>query len=429
MDVLYKRALEIEHDIEEGLIDEHGLSRSSLNLDTMQPFSRGYFNGKDVYNYPDRSWDDFSEFISYENVGMCSGAFLAAMICKYKATGDRKALEKAYRTFKGIKWLFDLSQEFEEGFYCKCYGGKLSEQISSDQYIYTFAGLDLLMQFADRETKSQIINMVEKMARFWMRRNYSYQYFGHDLNWPLERFPAFSWLAWIYTGKQEFLKEFNRLCSLDEVKEKIPFGQLSWNELIHHTKTRKPVFHFEKKSPLRLLHINPENTESGFLSLEPMLKYNAPHREIWLDKLSKMFNRDKRWIAEDGFARGKALYNIETDEITEARERMNISENGEWKFFGFIGYMRSAMWSAMFARATGAMDSYLPGSGGDKITKSILTRLHSRSLHWFKDMDGRQFPDDIKWIDRVYSGDAATHWLWAYWEAFPEYKKRQKIKT
>lgn len=429
MNTLYERALELENDIEKCLIDEHGLLMSSLNIETMQPFPRGYFAGKNIYAYPGRSWDDFSEFIKYENVGMCSGAYLAAMACKYKTTKDAKTLRKAYRTFKGIKWLFDLSQEIEEGFYCKCYGGKLSEQLSSDQYIYTFAGLEKFMQFADSSTRRQCIDMIEKMVRFWIRNNYSYQYFGNDLDWPLERFPVFSWLAWIFTKKQEFRQEFNRLCSLDEVKNRIPFGQYSWDELINHTKNREPVFHFEKNSPFRVLRLNPENTESGFLSLEAMLKYNAPHQELWLDKVRKMFCRDKRWIAENGYARGPALYNIKTGEITEIRKPLNIPETSDWKFFGLVSNIRSAMHSAMFARAAVAINSYLPGLGGLEISVSILKNLQRDNLHWYKDMDGKQLPDDLNWMDKVYSGDAATHWLWAYWEASTKYETNRAGKN
>lgn len=424
MDKYRQRAEEFERDVDECLLDERGLLMSALDINTMKPFERGRFYGASVHAYPGHNWDDFADFIAYENVGMVSGAFLAAMVWKYRATKDPVALDKAYRTFNGIKWLFDLSQEIDDGFYCKCYGGKLSDQMSSDQYVYTFVGLDQFMAFADFEKRRQCADMIEKMVRFWMRRRYSYPYFGKSLDWPLERFPVFVWLAWRHTGKKEFLDEFNRLRNLPVVRKKIPFGDLTWEERLRTVETRDPAFPFEKNSTIRVLRMNPENTESGFLSLEALLEYDAPERELWLDKTRKMFDRDRRWIADDGYAMDSALYDVETGEIREVREIKHVPDFDDpekWRFPGLIGWIRSAMHSAMFARAAVAIHAYFPEAGALRTAADILDKLKRENLHWFHDVDGKQYPDDLKWMDDVYSGDAVTHWLWAYWEARAKY--------
>jgi len=426
MNDLPKRESDIENDIEAALVDEHGLVRSALNMDTMKPFSPGYFKGMNIHDYPGRNWENFSEYMEYENVGMCSGAYLAAMIWKYRATKNPDALEKAFRTFKGIKWLFDASQEIDEGYYCKCYGGKMSEQISSDQYIYTFAGLDEFMDFAAHHERSQCAGMIDKMVRFWMRRNYSYPYFGKPLDWPIERFPAFAWLAYQHTGKKEFYDEFMRLCSIPETMEKIPFvGCSSFEDVLKKAGEREPWFEFEKNSGRRLISLNPEGTESGFLSLEALLEYNAPHRKIWLEKTWKMFDLNRRWMTDDGYSMYWCLYNMKTGEITEVREVLNCPQQSDrWKFFGFVGWIRSGMRSAMFARAGVAIQAYFPGAPILETTAHILKNLTRDKLRWLADMDGKQFPPDLKWMGNVYSGDAATHWLWAYWEACARYGTR-----
>ena len=419
---LHERALAFEDDIEKYLLDDKGLLLTMLNMDTMKPFPKNYFNNKNYMTYPGQNWNDYGDLLHYENVGMVSGAYLAAMIWKYKATKNPEALEKAYRTFKGIKWLFDVSQKVEEGFYCKCYGGKISEEISSDQYIYTFSGLELFMEFADHDTKCQCIDMIEKMVRFWIRKKYLYRYFGQYLNWPLERFPGFAWLAYKYTQKSEFLDEYMRLCSLNEVKNKLPYGQRSWQEEINNAIGREPQYEFEKDSPLRLIKFSTENTQSGLLSLDIMLKHNAPFRELWMGKVYKMFERDKKAIAKDGYSKNFTLYNTETGKITEVKLPMNIPENpNSWKFFGFVGWVRSAMHSAMFAKAAVTINSYFPKIGGLEVAAQIMKQLSADRLHWFKDVDGKQFPHDLSWMSKVYSGDAVTHWIWAYWEATANY--------
>ena len=423
MKALRGKAAELENDVEQHLVDNNGLLLSALDIDTMKPFPRGYFEGMNILNYPGHTWTDFSEFMTYENVGMCTGAYLAAMVWKYRATKDPAALAKASRTFNGIKWLFDISQETAEGFYCKCHGGKLTEQISSDQYIYTFAGLNEFMAVAGHEERSQCLEMIEKMVKFWMRINYSYPYYGKPLAWPIERFPVFPWLAYHHTGKQEFLDEFNRLCAIPEVMAKIPFGN-SYEDMLAAQRTRGAHFDFERNSPLRHFSPIPETTESGFLSLEALLEYNAPHREAWLAKARKLLECNLPFIADDGYAMCSWLYNIESGDVSELRERLCCPEgkSEKWKFGGgLVCCLRSGMQSAMFARACVALQRYFPDTNALATARHVLENLSHDKMRWFADIDGKQFPDDLKWMDKVYSGDAVTHWLWAYWEAAAKY--------
>lgn len=419
MNQLHARAAEVESEIEQALVDRHGLIRSAVDINTMRPFTPGYFEGCSVHPYASANLADYGDFITYENVGMCSGAFLAAMVLKYLATGDPAAWRKARRTFQGICWLFDLGRGVEEGFYCKCYCGRLSDQISSDQYVFTMAGLDQYLLVADRAEKAACTAMLAQMARFWMRRGYAYPYFGKPLAWPLERFPVFSWLAWQHSAQPEFRREYDRLCALPEVQDKIPFGALTWDALLGHARNRKPVFDFEKQAPLRLIRLNPENTASGFLSVEALLHYQAPMRELWLAKAMQMYARDCRWIAEDGLAMGAGLYNVATGEVTEVRQVLHVpaAQPGQWRYGGFVGWIRSGMHAAMFARAALALAPYLPGRGAREKGLEILGKLHRDQLRWFIDMDGRQFPEDLTWMHHVYSGDAAVNWLWGYWQA------------
>lgn len=423
-DALRKRALEFENDIETCLVDNNGLLMSGIDISTMKPFPRGYFEGKNFHDYPGRSWSDYCEFIQYENVGMCSGAYLAAMTWKYAVTKEPSALEKACRTFRGIKYLFDASQFIEEGYYCKCHGGKMSDMISSDQYIYTMWGLNEFMRFADAGERAQCVEMIDKMTSFWIRRDYSHPYYGRSLNWPIERFPGFSWLAYHHTGKKKFLDEYERLCRLPEVIEKIPFcGYSSLEDLLKQTGEREAWSPFEEKTGLRLFCLDAETSESGFLSIAPMLEYNAPGRELWLNKVWQLYDINKCSITEDGLATHQLTYDKTTGKIAEVQELIHEPPSGpsrDFKLGGFCGCVRSGMWSPMFARSCVALQPYFPDQPILGVAAHILKNVTRDKLHWFKDVAG-QFPPDIKWADNVYSGDGATHWLWTYWEACAKY--------
>ena len=415
---LRERAEAFEQDVETALVDGNGLVLAALNLDTMRPFATGYFNDKHVHRYPGATYEDFADYMAYENVGMCSGAYLAAMVWKFHATQDPGALARARRTFSGIRHLYELSGQVEDGFYCKCYGGKLSDQISSDQYLYTLAGLDRFLPYATSAERHAGVKMIDGMVRFWMRRRYAYPYFGRPLDWPLARFPAFPWLAWRHTGRPEFREEFDRLCALPAVRQELPFAVRDWEETLRAVGAREPNADFERKTGKRCLWVSPESTESGFLSIEPLLEGNAPDRALWLDKTRRLYDFGRRGIAEDGYGFGPHLYDPRTGELTEIREVLQSGEGADgWRFLHFVGWIRSGMHSAMFARAAVAIHAYFPDLGALATAQHILKRLTRDKLRWFVDMDGQQLPPDMRWMDRVYSGDAVTHWLWAYWEA------------
>ena len=412
------RADAIDTLVNKCLVDRHGLLRSAINADTMQPFNPHFFDNKEYLQYPGQNWDDHGDLIHYENVGMSSGAYLAAMSLKHKATGCEKALVAAQRTFKGIVWLYDLSQQVEPGFYCKCYGGVLSHEISSDQYIYTFAGLDEYYPFAEKEEQTLIEKMIEEMVRFWMRKNYSYPYFGKPLNWPIERFPAFAWLAYHYSGKKEFLDEFQRLLEHPATQNKIPFGPGSWDELVRFFHDHEPRYDFEQNSTKRFIAGHGESSASGWLSLFPLFKYDAPAHDLWLKKAEDMVARDRHYIEEDGTVGGCYLLDTATGELSAVTQMLNDGSDTEvgWKYFRLVSGYRSGMWSTMFARALVSMNRYLD-EDLLPIAADILSKHKTEDLLWFRDPDGHQFPDDMKWMARTWSSDAVTNWLWGYHEA------------
>ncbi|MBI4025504.1 MAG: hypothetical protein HY360_11025 [Verrucomicrobia bacterium] len=419
---LEERARQFETTVETRLVDGDGLLLSGVHIVTMQPFPSGFFDAtKDYYRYPGARFDDFTDFLSYENVGMVTGAYLCAQLWRYRATKDPAAIEKAYRCFVALKHLFDRCQSIAEGFFCKCYGRKITDQLSSDQYLYALCGLDAFSHFAPPPVRQACAEIIGKMAAFWIRKDYTYPYFGHPLKWPLERFPVFAWLAYQHTGQQSFLTEFNRLCALPDVRVNLPFAVQDWAGILKTEKEREAVWDYEKRTGLRVLWVVPEVAESGLLSLEALLEYNAPHRDLWRQKAWSLYDLGRRWIGADGLALAPHAYDPRTGRLTEIRQVIHPGDRPEWKFDNHRGWLRSGMWSAMFARAAVGIAAYHPASDALKVAGHILLNLDHHKLRWFVDVDGQQLPLDMAWTGQVFSTDAVTHWLWAYWEGRAKY--------
>jgi len=418
-DLLVQRADQIEKNIEEYFVDDSGKIRSAINFETMKPFEPGFFDDKNhltVVGYEDM---DYADFVVHENVGMVTGAFLAAMCWKYKATGDLTALEKARRSYNAIKKLYELSQAIAPGFYCKCWGDRVTDELSSDQYIYSMTGLDLYSEFANPAEKDEIAKMIGAMARFWKERDYVYKYYGRPLQWMRCRFTGFMALAYHHTGDKEFLDELNRLLALDEVRKDVPFCG-DFHYLLNRIRNTPPA-DFEKNLPqnIRVTTLNSEQSESGFLSIEPVLRFKLDEPEFYLNMAARMLDYGKRGVAPDGSGYHRVYINLKTEEVKELDvviQEGNMDIKG-WKFFNHIAPLRhGTMATCMFARAAVGIHRYLPDLGGLKVAMDILSKVTPDHMTWFEDPTGA-LPEDLKWMTAYCNGDAITHWLWAYWEA------------
>jgi hypothetical protein len=408
--ILKQRAIDIELDIDTRLLDDNGILRGQLLYPDLVPYPLGYF-GADKSFLKVNGYEnmDLSDFINYENSGMVQGAFLAAMSYKYRVTGDADALEKARRTFQGIRYIYEISQNISEGFFCKPWGGKLSDETSSDQYIYSMTGMDAFFDLADLDEQLQIAEMIEKMTRFWKKRDYSYKYYGSLLNWQKCRFTGFMALAYKYSGKIEFLNELRRLEILPEVKNQTPFNadivspmwSENWQDIIgrHH-----------------IFKVNAEAVSSSLLSFEPILANGLERDSFYHNMLGKIFDYGCSATAPDGLGYSFLLYDSQHEKLKPLEVTLPNPTNENWHFSGFIApFRRGGMATTMFARAAVRIHKYLPDIGADRMALNILNKIDRKHLTWYED-PMNCFPDDLKWMSQSYSGDAAAHWLWAYWE-------------
>ena len=405
MNDLSRAAGEIENFFDLLTPDANGLSMYSLRLDTMSPWKDSDFTGTDLFvRIPGYGHLSHAGFMSYENTGMVMGTFLSAMCFKHLASGDAGALRKAGETFRRIVKLYELSQKVAPGFFCKPWGGTLTDETSSDQFIYAMSGLDDYYELADREERRTIQNMIIAMADFWLSRQYVWNYFGAPLHWRECRFISFMALALKYGGGGKFERELTRLTARQEQDPNTPFQ----STLKECTRMRE--------DGAQCIFFTPENSLSTFLSLEAAMNRFACPR--FLDICRDSLEYGSLGIADDGTSYSSLIRYPGSDQLQEMRtvESRYTPHTDLSPIFGLSApYRKGGMQSAMFSRFALASEKFIPDHGVRVSVERILRKIGEHHLTWYED-PYRVFPPEIRWMTNVFSGDAAAHWLWCYWK-------------
>ena len=391
---------EIEQIVEDRLLDSNGLLLSLLTPE-QKPFPPGYFSkGKETITIPGYEKLDFSDFLNYENTGMVQGTFLSAMCLKYKCTGNENTLSKARRTFKGICRVYDMSQEIAQGFYCKPWGGRLTNETSSDQYIYTMTGLDDFFELALPEEKKRIRSMIVAMANFWLERRYCWNYYGQSLEWPKMRFISLMALAVKHGGGDKFLNEWKRLDRVQQSTSETPF------------RSTVPEKEFEQNA-VKILSVHPDSCLSTFLSLESAMKQD--NKPFYLDICRRSFEYGCLGLTDDGNTFAFLIRDKESGGLKEL-EQVSYNPGAFTPLSRIIGpYRRGGMQNLMFARFAASYEAYAPECGGLALAEGVLRKVGVKHLTWYED-PFLIMPPEIQWKVNVFSGDAAAHWLWCYWK-------------
>lgn len=404
MDELQNTAHYIEDIFDSKLLDSNGILLAMLKLSTMAPLRPEDFTEKDL-RYLVAGYEDLStaDFMNYENSGMVQGTFLSAMCLKYKATNDCNALQKARRTFQGIRKVYEMSQVIEHGFYCKPWGFQTRDETSSDQYIYSMTGMDDYYEFASPEEQAQIREMIVAMASFWLVHHYDWNYYGRPLHWPEGRFIGFMALALKYGGGSRFRDELNRLMEFQAHSDIPPFASTS------------KVHAYKDEQGRDCLNAYPEACLSTYLSLAPALKLDSTG--FIMDILRDSFTSSISAIAEDGTVYERRIKDSKTGEYHEIPpEETRFVPGLIAPLAGLYGpFRKGGMQSTMFSRFAieyAALDS---NSNGREFARHILQAVGTRHLTWFEDPFGIM-PDGLRWMTDIFSGDAAANWLWCYWK-------------
>jgi len=415
--MLETKASELERYAEERLIDPDGVVYTNINDSTGKPFAEGDLA-------PEDDWipvEDYSppEILGYENAGMTTGAYLAAQASRFRATGDPMALARARRTFAGIRHIYDLGRELEEGFFPKPYGGRFTEQTSTDQYLYAMKGMAIYLGVAPEDDAKAVRTMIARMVDFWVKRGYHYSYYNiPDMLWPLGRFPSLLLLAHAVSGDRKYHDEFVRLNEAEEV-----YLRPSDSPLDRRLARPDALSEYEVRHGRRFLlsHLG-ECAAMSIMQLDECLQRSGRYREHWLNSMRQAWREGQLQNADRGLALRSVLYDPGTGEV-EAPPPGYVSDGPaphDWDFLRWIGGILVPR-STMLARVGVNVCRWLPEEHAAGTVVEILSELAIEDMHsTYIDPDGAQLLPQHRFMSRAVCGDAITNWLWAYWQGRAE---------
>lgn len=401
---LNARALSIEAWAERHFLDDHGLVYTQIDRATGKPLTAGFF-GPDDDPHPVGGADPVGMY-SYENCGMTTGAYTQALLERYAASGDPTALERARRGFLALRHIYDMGRQLEAGFFPKIYGGRFSEQTSTDQVLYAVLALDRFSAFATETERREIATMIGKMVGFWVERNYTYHYYHvRDMQWPLARFPSLLLLAFNHTGDTRFQSEYARL--LAQGVNRHP-GE---SRLRRKRNGEMPPSDFEREHQAWVLSGTADAVTMDIMELDYVLR-NDPDNEwaaCWRRSVELMWAEGTASLAPDGRVYVQCLVDMQTGESRPMPPR----SPGSCSYMRYCSGARSG-WSSMIARAGVQALPYLAAHGPARETiNHILGALDVETLTYVDDPE--RFAPEHRFMTRFLSGDALANWLWAYW--------------
>lgn len=329
-----------------------------------------------------------AEFWSYENCGMCTGAYLNALCSAMRnpATDTPEIRRRAKRTFDAQQYIFQIGSKLEFGFFPKIWGGKFSHQTSTDQMLYTMHSLHNYYPFASNEDKIQIGKYIVAMADFWWKRNYTMTWYNLvDMKWPRLRFPSFLMMAYKYSGDEKYRTEALRI--LDEEPDNI----------VEHA----------VKAPFL---INVADTLSmDAMNIEMMTQFSPlPEKycKIMLAGLKEQWYHKIKTLTPDGYFYNRMDYDLQTGIATP--QTKNCS--------------RSA-WSTMIVRSGLLISRFIPEIRPQAIelAEHVLKQLKFENMYYCHPEDADEFEKPYQFKTRFLSGDAITNRQWAYY-LLAEYK-------
>ena len=392
-------AMRIEAAVEEHFVDPNGVVYSFLDKATRRPPTDAFFVGAETsVRVPGVSDSDFH---MHENCGMCSGAYMQAMILKHQGTGDPSALARARRCFGALRHIYEIGKELEPGFFPKIYGGRFSPQTSTDQVLYAVSAMDNFHSLANPDEKKAIGEMIPAMVEFWVKRQYRLTYYCEkDMLWPLDRFPSLLALAGIYSGREIFKTEYERLLPLTEHTDCSRIGRKLAGEV-------EPS-EMERDAHSWLVSHSADAMTMAAMQYDLLLRNspNDPMRGKWLAALRQMWDESKLTLAPDGRCYTSVLVGM--DDMKP--RRTPVPSGGYPEPHG-----AESSWSTMLVRGGLLALPYLP-ERRDEIVQGALATLSALDVDDFTYYDEpERFRPELRYKTRMLSGDAIANWLWAYW--------------
>ncbi len=372
-------------------------------------------------------------YLNYENSPWTSGLFLWSQCLRFSVTGEEQALAFAARAFDSIDRILQLGEaRGEKGYVCKPYDGKVSEETSADQYCAVMMGLWAYRAIAPAAARARIDECIPQMADWWRTRNYSIQYFTYKLvgcdqyEFFNLGFIALNMMAYLATGRWEYLKEAQRLSGLmaaiptpyDKRREQMFDGTLDRSEWL------KGFEHDPERYPYLIVDIECRPvTWLVLCSLPFLMEHDLSRTHLFKYVLSRIYKHIQYGLRPDLLSLWVIQVDLERDlwfpmnvpptPESEARPRFN---DHVYSYYSEICYgdetgriPHVGVLAHRYAR------DFCPGAL--TLAKTLLRKLDNRRLHWFIDPDGKQFHPFDAWMADVLSSEVPAFTCLTYWAA------------
>lgn len=369
--------------LENHFLDENGVVYSQIDAKTLLPVNAETFTGvKTPEWYP--AGMTLPDFWNYENCGMTTGGYLSALCCMLADNPgkDRDLLKaQAQRSFRALHYIYTIGMEWEEGFFPKIWGNRLSRQTSTDQYLYAMFAMDRYYPIASEEERSLIRKMIPAMADFWRKRNYTLTYYHvKDMVWPPLRFPSFLLLADKYAPDEGRTEEALRI--LSENLEKIPENSRRKSGRLYHLADAVTM---DVMDQILML-------ESEFLPSSFRAALTAGMEKIWFEA--------RQTLTEDGFYWTSMPCDCSSGIVIPGTEAQ---------------YGARSAWSTMVVRAGLQLSAYVPSLKEEtrQCAERVLAKLTPEMLYYYHPDDAGKLDQSKQFEVNFLSGDAVVNYVWA----------------
>ena len=402
MNMLLHNAERFERYLDARLVDGNGLVRTVIDARTEAPLTEDTFAGGIPEGWHDWCVPGFSrpEFGGYENVGMTTGAYLNALVHKYRVTGSAETLEKIRAKVDALLRVAELGKTLEWGFFPKCYGGRFSLETSTDQVQYVMSALDNCYEYLDAATRVRVADLMVAMTEFWRKRDYKYTYFIYkDMPWPPLRFPPFLYLAGKYSGDPVYRREADALTAAH------------WQEIPQNSRFRpRELGEYEKKHGVKIIEALPDCVGMDTLNAELVLRTvpDTAYAETWRDSMLAMWREGERGLAPDG-----SCYTVLFEDLQTGALRQADDFDPAFHCHG----ARTGM-STMILRGGLLAARHFPRERPAilaRVRKELLKFEAPRQFSYLAPEDAERLPERFRFKSRFISGDALSNYLWSCW--------------
>ena len=401
---LAERAERFHKVITELAMDANHLPMMVIDFANMRPLEDA--------DFPEDTWrwkDSPAGYYAYENTGQMLGGWIAAETLRYLVTGDPQAKQNADQAFAGIRHVYNLGKEKVEGYFPKPYCGKISDQISRDQYEFVLAGFAEYHVIADETTRKEIGHMAGKMVDYWMGINYRDVYFGLDID-MLEDAVASHFLGTVrfpytFTGERKYLDEYNRLFHDEKLGERMPE---TLRAKFLQGETYDGATYFRSAEQCMFMKT---------IAIDHLWDHDPEHGELWKRSLQEFWKGDVLVALnrDEGLVYGLVGFDPEKNEtfLTEPGAIEEIENPLNDPIMNWGGRWMTPV-SAELALTSTVIGHRLGLPEAVDTAKLVLEKMTLEKFRGHTVPDESHLPPEQKWKDFLWT-EMIVYWLWTYW--------------